>query len=167
MGRIVCAALSVAITCWAMVVFNVGHPPAGATTLIVSLGLITTPTNLCCMMGAVSLLTVEAFVANRILRKDVIYPYWRHGSWIDNKLKSVKVGQAEESLDTKLENEMRRLSTDNFGKAFDLCSKVQDYKAMEKLLQFLAENKSTLLSNDSVPFAVRVMMSNGSATIQV
>merc|ERR1711933_260457 len=136
MGRIVCAALSVAITCWAMVIFNVGHPPAGATTLIVSLGLITTPTNLCCMMGAVSLLTV-------------------------------KVGQAEESLDTKLENEMRRLSTDNFGKAFDLCTKAQDYKAMEKLLQFLAENKSTLLSNDSVPFAVRVMMSNGSATIQV
>jgi len=164
--RIICAALAVAITCVGMIIFNIGHPPAGATTLIVSLGLIRTPITWCVMMASVTILTVEAWIANKILRRDVVFPYWRHGSWIDNWVKAKKVAQAEESLETKLSNEMRRLSTDNFAKCFDLCSKAKNDAEMQKLLQFLSENKS-LLSNDAIPFAVRVVMSSNSATIQV
>ena len=74
--RIACAALSVAITNCAMVMFKVPHPPAAATTLIVSLGIITHPIELCVMMGAVTLITIVAFIINRIFRKDKIYPFW-------------------------------------------------------------------------------------------
>ena len=57
-----------------MVLLRVPHPPAGATTLIVSLGLIQQPWQLVVLMVAVFLLTGQAFVINRLA--GVNYPAW-------------------------------------------------------------------------------------------
>jgi CBS domain-containing membrane protein len=57
-----------------MVLLRAPHPPAGATTLIVSLGLLVAPEKLLILMIAVVLLTVQAFVINRAAGID--YPVW-------------------------------------------------------------------------------------------
>jgi CBS domain-containing membrane protein len=49
-------------------------PPAGATTLIVSLGLIATIPKLAVLMLGVLLLVVQGFVINRLA--GVPYPVW-------------------------------------------------------------------------------------------
>jgi CBS-domain-containing membrane protein len=72
--RILATALSLAATGALMVVFRVAHPPAGATTLIVSLGLLTKPPQLLVMALAVAALTLQAILANRIA--GVKYPLW-------------------------------------------------------------------------------------------
>jgi CBS-domain-containing membrane protein len=76
-GRVGAAALSLALTAGLMVWWKVPHPPAGATTLIVSLGILRTPTQLAVLMLAVVLLTVQGFVINRLAGVD--YPRWRSG----------------------------------------------------------------------------------------
>ncbi|MEO6891518.1 MAG: HPP family protein, partial [Ktedonobacteraceae bacterium] len=50
------------------------HPPAGATTLIISLGLLTRPWQLLLLMGAVVLLTLQALAINRLA--GIPYPLW-------------------------------------------------------------------------------------------
>lgn len=70
----IAAALSLGLTGALMVLFRVSHPPAGATTLIVSLGLIAKPENLLILEAAVVALTVEAFVINRLA--GLPYPIW-------------------------------------------------------------------------------------------
>ncbi len=50
------------------------HPPAGATTLIVSLGILSEPWQLAVLMLAVVLLTIQGFVINRMAGID--YPVW-------------------------------------------------------------------------------------------
>lgn len=72
--RVIAAALSLGLTAGLMVLLKSPHPPAGATTLIVSLGLLTSPRNLILLMVAVILLTVQAFVINRLA--GVRYPLW-------------------------------------------------------------------------------------------
>ncbi len=57
-----------------MVWARVPHPPAGATTLIVSLGILRTPVDLAVLMLAVVLLTIQGFVINRLAGID--YPTW-------------------------------------------------------------------------------------------
>jgi CBS-domain-containing membrane protein len=74
-ARVGAAALSLGLTSGLMVWFRVPHPPAGATTLIVSLGILRTPTQLSVLMLAVVLLTVQGFVINRLAGID--YPPWR------------------------------------------------------------------------------------------
>lgn len=59
------AALSVALTGAVLNVFRVLHPPAGATTLIVSLGLLTTPVELAMIAVGVVLVTGAGWVINR------------------------------------------------------------------------------------------------------
>src|SRR5262249_20243258 len=59
------AALSLGLTSGAMVWFKVPHPPAGATTLIVSLGILRQPWQLAVLMLAVVLLVGQGFVINR------------------------------------------------------------------------------------------------------
>ncbi len=49
-----------------MVLLRVSHPPAGATTMIVSLGIISKPEYLVTIQVAVILLTPQAFVKNRL-----------------------------------------------------------------------------------------------------
>ncbi|WIG59392.1 MAG: hypothetical protein OJF49_002139 [Ktedonobacterales bacterium] len=72
--RVIAAALSLGLTAGLMVLLKVPHPPAGATTLIISLGILTHFSQLVILMAAVVLLTVQAFVINRLAGID--YPLW-------------------------------------------------------------------------------------------
>jgi CBS-domain-containing membrane protein len=72
--RILAAALSLAFTGAFMVLLRINHPPAGATTLIVSLGILSMPRNLTIIEVAVVLLTVQAFLINRLA--GLPYPVW-------------------------------------------------------------------------------------------
>jgi CBS domain-containing membrane protein len=72
--EIMAAALSLAATGAVMVLLRVSHPPAGATTLIVSLGILTKPHSLVIIEIAVILLTAQAWAINRIAGLD--YPLW-------------------------------------------------------------------------------------------
>ena len=73
--RILAAALSLSATGALMALFRVSHPPAGATTLIVSLGIIAQPKELVIIEVAVFLLTAQAFAINRLA--GLPYPVWR------------------------------------------------------------------------------------------
>jgi CBS domain-containing membrane protein len=73
--KILAAALSLAFTGAFMVLLRINHPPAGATTLIVSLGILSMPRNLVIIEGAVVLLTAQAFVINRLA--GLPYPIWK------------------------------------------------------------------------------------------
>jgi hypothetical protein len=57
-----------------MILFRVVHPPAGATTLIISLGFITAPAHLCVIEAAVALMALQALAVNRLAGID--YPLW-------------------------------------------------------------------------------------------
>src|SRR5665213_1419891 len=72
---VLAAALSLSATGALMVLFRVSHPPAGATTLIVSLGIISQPKDLAIVEIAVVLLTVQALAINRLA--GLPYPFWR------------------------------------------------------------------------------------------
>lgn len=72
--RVIAAALSLGITAGVMVLLRAPHPPAGATTLIVSLGLLTHPWQLALLMGAVVVLTLQALIINRLA--GISYPLW-------------------------------------------------------------------------------------------
>jgi CBS-domain-containing membrane protein len=71
---VVAAALSLAATAAIMILLNASHPPAGATTLIVSLGIITKPPYLAIIEIAVFVLTLQAFCIHRLAR--LPYPVW-------------------------------------------------------------------------------------------
>jgi len=68
------AALSLGLTSGAMVWLRVPHPPAGATTLIVSLGILRQPWQLAVLMFAVVLLVLQGIAINRLAGID--YPLW-------------------------------------------------------------------------------------------
>ncbi len=72
--RAVAAGLSLGATSGLMVLLRRGHPPAGATTLIVSLGLMTSISQLAVLMAAVILLVVEGHVIHRLA--GTRYPTW-------------------------------------------------------------------------------------------
>lgn len=72
--RIVAAAVSLASTGAFMILFDVVHPPAAATTLIISLGIITAPVHLLIIELAVAVLALQAIVVNRLAGVD--YPIW-------------------------------------------------------------------------------------------
>lgn len=72
--RVIAAALSLGLTSGLMVLLKSPHPPAGATTLIISLGILTKPWQLLLLMAAVILLTIQAFVINRLA--GIPYPLW-------------------------------------------------------------------------------------------
>jgi CBS domain-containing membrane protein len=61
-----------------MALFRVSHPHAGATTLIVSLGIISQPKELVIVEVAVLLLTAQAFAINRLA--GLPYPLWSYHS---------------------------------------------------------------------------------------
>ena len=64
--RVGAAALSLGVTSGLMVWLQVPHPPAGATTLIVSLGVMPQLWQIPVLMAAVVLLVAQAFVINRL-----------------------------------------------------------------------------------------------------
>lgn len=55
-----------------MVLLDVSHPPAGATTLIVSLRIISKPRELAIIEAAVFLLVAQAWLINRLAGLPVI-----------------------------------------------------------------------------------------------
>jgi len=73
-ARVGAAALSLASTGALMILLKAAHPPAGATTLIISLGIVTAPMHLVVIEVAVAILTVQAIVINRLAGID--YPIW-------------------------------------------------------------------------------------------
>jgi CBS-domain-containing membrane protein len=72
--NVAAAALSLGLTSGAMVWLKLPHPPAGATTLIISLGILRSPWQLAVLMVAVALLVVQGIVINRLAGID--YPLW-------------------------------------------------------------------------------------------
>jgi CBS-domain-containing membrane protein len=77
LARVGAAALSLAATGALMVLCDAPHPPAGATTLIVSLGIVTKPLHLAMIELAVALLVLQAIGINRLA--GVKYPLWSAG----------------------------------------------------------------------------------------
>ncbi len=73
-GRALAAALSFAATGCLMILARAAHPPAGATTLLISLGALTRPAHLVLIEGAVALLVLQAIAINRLAGLD--YPLW-------------------------------------------------------------------------------------------
>ncbi len=76
--RILASALALALTGAIMVLLHVNHPPAGATTMIVSLGILAKPEYLVIIEIAVILLAAQAFIINRLA--GLQYPIWRNHS---------------------------------------------------------------------------------------
>ena len=74
LARVAAAALALASTGALMILLKAAHPPAGATTLIVALGIIIQPKNLFVIEIAVALLTLQAIAINRLAGLD--YPLW-------------------------------------------------------------------------------------------
>ena len=76
--RVIAASLSLGITGGLMILLRVTHPPAGATTLIISLGILTTPFQLGILMLAVIILTILAIIIHRLAH--ISYPLWSAAS---------------------------------------------------------------------------------------
>ncbi|MGH9470135.1 MAG: HPP family protein [Terriglobia bacterium] len=72
--RVMAAALSLALTAGLMILLKAAHPPAGATTLIISLGVVVKPFYLVLIEIAVGLLVGQGIVINRLAGLD--YPLW-------------------------------------------------------------------------------------------
>jgi len=70
------SALSLSATAAIMILLNASHPPAGATALIVSLGIITRPQYLAVIEIAVFVLVVQAFCIHRLAM--LPYPVWKN-----------------------------------------------------------------------------------------
>ncbi|TFB88260.1 HPP family protein [Cryobacterium algoricola] len=60
-------AVAVGITTAVLSLLRLPHPPAGASTLIVALGILHTPVQLLSMVGAVLLITTVGWASNRLL----------------------------------------------------------------------------------------------------
>jgi CBS domain-containing membrane protein len=74
LARVGAGALSVALTGAVLLLLRSSHPPTGATTLIVSLGLLRTPREMVMLMVGVVTLTAIGWVINRVL--GVPMPIW-------------------------------------------------------------------------------------------
>jgi hypothetical protein len=79
-ARVVAAAGSLAVTALVLVVLRASHPPAGATTLIVSLGLLRTPSQLVVAACAVVLLTAVDRLFDRLAGQRM--PVWSTASGV-------------------------------------------------------------------------------------
>jgi len=64
----------VALTGSVLLLLESSHPPTGATTLIVSMGLLRTPHEMAVLMAGVVLLTVCGWILNRVAGVPV--PLW-------------------------------------------------------------------------------------------
>jgi CBS-domain-containing membrane protein len=73
-GWVGSASLSLALTVGVMIWSHVPHPPAGATTLIVSLGILPRPGQLVALFLAILLLVLQGLLINRVA--GIPYPVW-------------------------------------------------------------------------------------------
>lgn len=74
LSRIGAAAVSAALAGAVLLLLRSSHPPAGATVLIVSLGLLRTPRQMLALMAGVVILTIVGWLINRVLGVPV--PLW-------------------------------------------------------------------------------------------
>ena len=74
LARVGAGTLSVALTGAVLILLKSSHPPTGATTLIVSLGLLQTPREMAELMVGVVLLTIAGWIINRATGVPV--PLW-------------------------------------------------------------------------------------------
>ncbi len=72
--RVLATAMGVGLACAGMVFLRAAHPPAAATSLIVSMGLVTSLWHLPLLLAGAALLVLQAFVMHRIA--GVRYPLW-------------------------------------------------------------------------------------------
>ncbi len=72
--RVAATAVGMGLTCALMVWLRAAHPPAAATSLLVSMGLISSLWHLPLLLAGASILVLQAFVMHRIA--GVKYPYW-------------------------------------------------------------------------------------------
>lgn len=72
--RIFCAGLALGTTCALMILFNLVHPPAASTPLLIALGSVTEPSHLIVLEIAVVALTVQGILINRAEGLDI--PLW-------------------------------------------------------------------------------------------
>ena len=72
---ILAVGLSLSLTSGLLVLFDLDHPPTASTTLIVSLGLMSSAAELAVLMLAVAFITAQAVVMNR--RAGFPYPLWK------------------------------------------------------------------------------------------
>ena len=72
--RVACIALSLGFTGGILRLLRAAHPPAGATTVIVSIGLLTTWDEVLILLAGVALLSISAWSLNRLL--GVPAPVW-------------------------------------------------------------------------------------------
>ncbi len=87
--RVLAVALSPGCTAFFMVLLKVAHAPAGATTLIVSLGIITRPWHLAIIEIAVALLCLQAICFNRLAGLN--YPLWIGP--VDSAMEELRTGR--------------------------------------------------------------------------
>lgn len=87
--RLLAMAISLAATAFFMVLLKVAHAPAGATTLIVSMGIIARPRHLAVIEIAVALLCVQAIVFNRLAGLN--YPLWVGP--VDSAMEELRTGR--------------------------------------------------------------------------
>jgi CBS domain-containing membrane protein len=73
LARVGAAALSVAVVALVLPPLRASHPPAGATTLLVSLGLLDEPDQLAWILAGVVLLTAASWVLNRLAGEPVTF----------------------------------------------------------------------------------------------
>jgi CBS domain-containing membrane protein len=74
LARVGAAAVSLGATAGLTVWLRVPHPPAAATTLLVSLGVVPRPIQLFALFGALVMLVSQGIVVNRLAGID--YPLW-------------------------------------------------------------------------------------------
>jgi CBS-domain-containing membrane protein len=74
-ARLGAVAFALAVTLSVMIWLGVPHAPAGATTLIVALGLLRTPSQLVILMAAVVILILQGIAINRLA--GIPYPLWK------------------------------------------------------------------------------------------
>ncbi|MFI5560037.1 HPP family protein [Amycolatopsis japonica] len=79
LARIGAAAIALGLTCAAMAALEIPHPPAGATTLIIALGLLHTAPQIVAVLVGVALIALLAVVINKLF--GVPYPWWRPPRW--------------------------------------------------------------------------------------
>lgn len=89
--RLFAVALSLAATAFFMVLLKVAHAPAGATTLLISLGIITQPFHMLVIEIAVALLCLQAISINRLVGLN--YPVW--AGRVDSAMEEVSVAPGE------------------------------------------------------------------------
>ena len=72
--RIAATAVGMGLACAGMVWFRAAHPPAAATSLLVSMGLISSLWHLPLLLAGATILVLQAFVMHRVA--GVRYPVW-------------------------------------------------------------------------------------------